>query len=892
MSKRRIDKPDPVSMVLGPTAPGPFALLGLPTEDLTIQRVLGALHVRLEQVNASPHAATPAAEDVRLALHAAAAQLCDPAVRRLLLGTWSAASLETVVDEPLVDVAMAIERDLHIAVGLSGGWNAAAMQRLALACESRGVGLDELGRVLATIGSKRPLEARGRGQGRGRAASDIEPSRTVASNPIPRELLLLLAGGVSVVVLLVVGIVMITGPKRGAATAREVVEVLEGGVREAPPLVMEERKQVPAAAPAPELSIGGARSIERELIAMSEAVAQTAGEPAEIRERFESAYTAFTADWHLLRRDEVTAILSAMIDLAFAGSQRQRESELVPILVEPLRGVPRDRREVRSLVAAGATIARLLQERDLPRVMRQQLEAALRSNDATTGLGPVLRFEAATEQIVLPLASALAAGPSWQSTGAWKGYLDARDAALGDRVRAKDAATLAALQGLMRRKDDAPDAGGEDAVALVAGALTWTKSPELRSAVLGWIDDAAVPTARLAAVMRAMVKSSVRGVDSTMTLAATATAEQRQELRPLVEAALRDDARGPGVESVQAWATAADGLLAQKATRPEQMVDLAARLSELVAARVAQIDGQDDVASTLIASAAGATALPAPGSTTELPSVRPNSRAIEYLALGPSQAARSEFWKKAAVQPVGLDLLLARAAIEEAARGSPATVRDAARDYVRARASDDAIVLAALDLLFAIPESPENMLWLSDVAGKKISWRGKGVSRESAHLALLDAAAAKFASPPDAAAINAAAERLSNAWLTRGGETRGEDAVPPTEAARRLATRMLALQRDTHGAEAGARRRLDARLSIARGPVQECVWWQAAIVEMLAADVLKRSPATRVREAMEQWNTQRRRASSSYEQLLEGERAAVWLLRAEIEMTPATGGGA
>jgi hypothetical protein len=887
-----MDKPDPISTVLGATAPGPFALLGLPAEDVTIQRVLGALHLRLEQVNASPHAATPAAEDVRLALHAAAAQLCDPAVRRLLLGTWSAASLGTVMDEPLADAALAIEADLHIAVGLSGGWNAAAMQRLALACESRGVGLDELGTVLATIGSKRPPEARCRARWLAHAASGIEPSRAVGSNPIPRELLLLLAGGVAVVVLLVVGIVMITGPRRGSATAREVVEVLEGGVREASPLVMEEKKPVTVAAPAPELSVGGARAIERELAALSEAVAQTTGEPAEIRERFESAYKSFTTDWHLLRRDEVTAILSAMIDLAFAASQRQRESELVPILMEPLRSVPRDRREVRSLVAAGATIARLMQERDLPRGMRQQLEAALRANVVTSGLGPVLRFETATEQIVLPLAAALAAGPSWQSTGVWRGFVDARDAALGDRARTKDAATLVALQGLMRQKADDADASGEDAVALVAGALTWTKSPELRSAVLGWIDDTAVPPARLATLMRAMIKSSMRGVDSTMTLAPTASAEQRQELRPLVEAALRDDSRGPGAEAVQAWATAADGLLAQKPTRPEQVVDLAARLSELVAARAAQIEGQDDIASTLIASAAGATALPAPGSTQELPSVRPNSRAIEYLALGPSQAARSEFWKKAAVQPIGLDLLLARTAIEEAARGSPATVRDAARDCVRARANDDAIVLAALELIFSIPESAKNMQWLGDVAGRKIAWRGKGASRESAHLAMLDAAAARFASRPDEAAINAAADRLSKAWLSRGGETRGADAVPPTEAARRLATRMLALQRDSRGAEVGARRRLEARLAITRGPVQECVWWQAVIVEMIAADVLKRSPATRVREAMEQWNTQRRRASSSYEQLLEGERAAVGLLRAEIESAPSTGGGA
>ena len=85
---------DPISLVLGPTGSGPFALLGLPAADVDVPTVLAALHKRLDQVRASPFAATPAAEDTRLALHAAAAQLCDPAVRRLLLGTWSAGGME------------------------------------------------------------------------------------------------------------------------------------------------------------------------------------------------------------------------------------------------------------------------------------------------------------------------------------------------------------------------------------------------------------------------------------------------------------------------------------------------------------------------------------------------------------------------------------------------------------------------------------------------------------------------------------------------------------------------------------------------------------------------------------------------------------------------------
>lgn len=886
MSRHRRDKPDPVSLVLGPTAPGPFALLGLPAEDVSIQQVLGALHLRLEMVQASPHAATPAAEDVRLALHAAAAQLCDPAVRRLLLGSWTSSATSPAEEEPLEDRSLAIERDLHLAVGLSGGWNAAAMQRLALACESRGIRLDELGAVLAGLGTNRVVTPAITQP----ASASVQNDRKAAEPP--RELLLMVGGGAVALVLIVIGLVMFTGPKRETASAQEFVQALEGGGRVEAPLAMDESKPAPTPAAAGELTVGDARSMERELAALAMAIGQAEGDAVDLRGRFEVPYRAFAANWHLLRRDETTAILSALIDVAFAAAQRQRESELTPILIEPLRQSPRDRREVRETVAAGATIARLLQERDLPRVMRQQLETALRSSAATKEIDSVARFELATEQIVVPLAGMVAAGPSWKDVGVWKGLLDSSDAALGDRARSKDAVVIAALHGLLRRTAEGSASDeGESAIALVASALTWEKTPELRSAVLGWFDDQAVATPRLAVVIRALVKSSVRGVDSTMTLSASASPEQRRELREIIESVLRESSIGSNDESVRAWAVAADALLTRSAARPEELIDLAARLSELVAARQALIDGQSDGASGLIASAANATALPAPVVVRELPSAKPNSKAVEYLSLGPSQAARSEFWKKAITQEAGPDLLLARTAIEEAGRGSPASVREAARDYVRTRANDDAIVLAALDLVFSIPESPENMQWLSDVAGRKIPWRGKGLSREAAHVALLDAVAARFVIAVNSPAIDAATERLANSWLTRAGEQRGEAPIPVTEAARRLATRHMALQRDARGSENETRRRLEARLAIARGTLQECVWWQAATVEMLAAQVQRRSPGANVRAAIEEWNNERRRAGSAFEQVLQGERAAVRLLRAEIDMAPIAGGG-
>ncbi|HEX8876760.1 MAG TPA: hypothetical protein VF777_08440 [Phycisphaerales bacterium] len=901
MSDHKPHKPDPVSLVLGPTPPGPFALLGLPATDVSLQQVLGSLHVRLEQVNASPHAATPAAEDVRLALHAAAAQLCDPAVRRLLLGTWAGdgrAPAQGERDDGISDRSVAIERDLHIAVGLSGGWNGAAMQRLALACEARGVGLDELAAVLAGLGSKRTTTS---GAMR-RVAHPRPPTRggvaaaAKVESRVPRELLLLTGAGAGLVVLVVIALVMLTGPTQETATPRQVAEVLEGGLRSATPLVMEEERRTAAdmalVAPTNDLAIGDARTIEREFVALATALGQKDQQAPDARSRFSSAFGSFAENWHLLRRDETTAILSALVDLAFAASQQQRESELVVVLIEPLTTRAADRRSVRALAAAGSSVARLLQERDLPRGMRQQLETALRSNIATSGLGPVAKFDVAAEQVVLPLASALASSDDWSSTEAWRGFLDVRDAALGDRVRGKDAATLAGLQGVMRRggaSDTAPDAGA-DAASLLAGALSWTKSSELRAAVLGWFDDPAVPTARLAAVMRAMVKSSVRGVDSTMVLAASADAERRQELRAQVAAALQDDAAGPGAEAVRAWAAAADSLLALDASTPESMIDLAARLAELTAARTAQLDGRADEASALITSAATPTPLPAATKARELPAAAASSKAMEYLQLGPSQSARADFWKKAMAEGRVPDLLLARMAIEEAGRGSPATVRDAARDYVRARFGDEAVVLAAVDLVFSIPESPENLQWLSDIAQTKIAWRGRGATRDAAHLALLEAAAGLFATRVDAPALEAVSERLARSWLASLGETEGDNAVTPTEAIRRLTTRLLAVQRDTHGTHSDARRRLEARLAIARGTLQECVWWQAAAVEVIGSEAMRRTPATPGRAVLERWNNDRRRAHNAFQQILAGERAALRLLRAEVDA--ATGGGA
>jgi len=77
---------DPVVRFLGPDAAsgGPFALLGVPATSATPAAILRATDERMRRIDAHPEAGTPDADEVRLAVHAAAARLLDASTRRVL----------------------------------------------------------------------------------------------------------------------------------------------------------------------------------------------------------------------------------------------------------------------------------------------------------------------------------------------------------------------------------------------------------------------------------------------------------------------------------------------------------------------------------------------------------------------------------------------------------------------------------------------------------------------------------------------------------------------------------------------------------------------------------------------------------------------------------------
>jgi hypothetical protein len=153
----------PVERFLGPqeAAGGPFALLGISPDRCNEGSVLLALERQLDRVNAHAQCDTPEADEVRLALHAAAAQLLDPFVRRHLIARWSkieasrAAEQGTarpseprlVLPPPEVDPLRLLAHDAILTLGVLG-WNQVSLRRLASLAHARGLSNEQLATAL------------------------------------------------------------------------------------------------------------------------------------------------------------------------------------------------------------------------------------------------------------------------------------------------------------------------------------------------------------------------------------------------------------------------------------------------------------------------------------------------------------------------------------------------------------------------------------------------------------------------------------------------------------------------------------------------------------------------------------------------------------------------
>ncbi len=124
----------------GAAPDNPLQLLGLSAKGLTEAGVITALQRQLTRIGASPDALTPEADEVRLALHAAAARLLDPTTRRQVLA--GAPGPQAAAPNPSPDAnpgEMPVQAAMLMAMGASGGMNRRSMEKMAMLAKAHGL---------------------------------------------------------------------------------------------------------------------------------------------------------------------------------------------------------------------------------------------------------------------------------------------------------------------------------------------------------------------------------------------------------------------------------------------------------------------------------------------------------------------------------------------------------------------------------------------------------------------------------------------------------------------------------------------------------------------------------------------------------------------------------
>lgn len=418
------------------SADGPFALLGLSPEDCTEPRIAAALERQLARISRHPQATTPEAEEVRLVLHVAAAQLRDTEVLRELSVRWRARRgqaapppIAPVVNRPppqpsapssppqttgaappmipqprpsqpsLVPPISASqplpprapapvnETFRAIAAGVlkqSGGWNASSKKRLEALAGAYGVSTSELDSILWEVGTGPTAPPRD--------PSSDKPEKVVSPT---RRLVLTIA----TVVLFVASAFMAVH----VASRFELLRLIESEDEElavpaanrplqqaatdpaatvdGAPVDQPQTQQADATAAAPQAAVP-----PKELLArLRAAKAKITNDPRTSLNEFEACVAELSQQWGSMSPELLTGVHNEVVDFIFDASRRDRGTgraalELILSRVQRLASGVRvsDSREIMASAWATGMLNRLRRDRDLPDNLGEAINSTLR----------------------------------------------------------------------------------------------------------------------------------------------------------------------------------------------------------------------------------------------------------------------------------------------------------------------------------------------------------------------------------------------------------------------------------------------------------------------------------------------------------------------------------
>ncbi len=641
----------PIARFLGEDARmgGPFALLGIGYEEQE-SGILRARDRRLLQIERHHQCRTPDADEVRLAVHAACAQLLDQRLREQLQQRWPPGKPQG--DPPAWSTRRASQlpssvlRSARMILAASGGWNPRARRRLALLARMYRVPAVD---IIRSLGFSRTASANPQRE---------KPPIHSHSLPLPDSSI-----GTWVMVYLVLGVLLLglgVQTTRALVADKPALTASPAGVENDVFAKVEPQDDRRDAAQSSTRTVRHYSALIHEI---EKASRLAADDPMGGAQAVKAYMPSFFIQWTAFPRDDLekfSASLS-MIDLALQQSTQATRMFHQAIgssasNVNPLQAIPSVaiRRHLATPVNERATFA-----------------------ETIDGVIEQFAVDASTDDA------------KW-----WGAWIQAVDGLHGEDENAASRLVLLALESRLRAEGGS--ASWSKSAALLANTLTWrARSPE-RVWMLGVLNDSSFSTTRVAALTNAIAThSSASGVRIDMALADDATMEDRY----LLADAYRSAWSASSGENIFVEQLGDELLAAASLTGPELSGDVAEsrirELAKLNAVCWVYWRGGHAQAESMLELQRENAAPPVPQATLMLE----QSTTDDRLAFALVNADRStdeldELQRIRRDQRVGLNT--AHAVVRLAMTGSSRETREAAEDVIEDHA-DDLSMLIAID---------------------------------------------------------------------------------------------------------------------------------------------------------------------------------------------------
>jgi hypothetical protein len=903
------------------TSLGAFGLLGIPVGEPDDAEVRTALGRQLGRLASHPQGSTAQADEVRLALHVAAAQLRDLRVRREIVAQLAKGAAGEVGGDAVLD-----ELVLGL-IALCGGWNSRSKRLVASVLHSYGKGHDELSRIVRSAGKREHA----RWHGVPRPAGETHPevgAPTASLSPRGRVVLGVLSAALIMATAgLLAAVVSIQRERMQSSVVISDTDVQNDF--EDHPVGIVPRFDAPDVSHDEDSADGGNRLVAH----LKEIGRSIQSDPRRAVGLFRVAVGELSTHWTVYEREHVVAANQAVVVFirdcvgpGVAGDAIDAVLAQGAGLFDPSRGtISAD--AIHPGVWSAAMAHRLEREPSIPRSSMQRIDWLLtyaipvRAQDVGRGFWGGANASLSTlSGMMVPGRAGAARVDRYEP--AWKAWLECVQAS--NEHQPSDGEQLALDSILFLLEEGAEPSLDDRAHAVLwvlLAALEWDASPTARESVVAWFDDAHVSVGDLSEVTAWIAGyAEVGGVEVDMALSATADIGSRQSLRDRYAGAWGLRTRRESSVLERRWAEDAQRAL-QDARAEESGVralEAGVRLALLSQAAAQRWGGED---------AAGETTLrDSPGRIQEALSSRggEGNVRVDIKALTSDARGRDGEWaarfqearrqstdairslgellsRREPLGPADADMLA-----EAAFFATPEDVRGLAQRLVRERAGNVAVIYGLLEAGDQMPRTPGIKQMLEEVCGRALPGAQDPAFRAAARRAIVSRVLEMLAEQ-NHGVIDRLAAVLGEAYGARAGALGGgsggasiNTGIPSLASAReweawRSTARGFEGIGDVRKKIGDIDRRRTGRHALTRGSMQGFVAEQASIVEMMAVVVGQEnaSESERIGALLERFAGQRRVAQDIFQQILAGERAIVelWLIRfGDIRQEDQSGG--